>query len=386
MPPITRSKALPEAPPASTTKTKPAPRKPNKPKPKSKLKPRSTKPPQIPNPAKISKPQAPPKKKSKSKKKPTNPEPKPKNKPSPAPRHPPTNAGPAEGEEEEEDWELAESYRILPYLTSPDFMPPYLPSKPPSKDRTSNPRATPPARIHARQRTRQTAARPPPIHSSNPIRSNHTSPRVPPTPPPSAAISPAVPDRVHFEDDEGSTLPPKRGQKLKGGSSSSESIKLADIPSYVPSAAGSRTPDPGEGYGLSGAVRNGWEPSLNARDVGMRGQNLPSSFPIEANPQTTQRSRRNPNPKPPSPTPSTPLSLPAAQVFKRPTVNTLRQERAQFHEALGAWMGRLEGVLDVLGGVVGEVRGRMGVLEAVNRVQKPLRRAVLGRGRGRRGR
>lgn len=49
-------------------------------------------------------------------------------------------------------------------------------------------------------------------------------------------------------------------------------------------------------------------------------------------------------------------------------------------------MGRLEGVLDVLGGVVGEVRGRMGVLEAVNRVQKPLRRAVLGRGRGRRGR
>jgi hypothetical protein len=78
---------------------------------------------------------------------------------------------------------------------------------------------------------------------------------------------------------------------------------------------------------------------------------------------------------------SPPVSVNNAQVFKRPTVADLRRERAQLHAELDGWVRSLKFARDEFDGVIGEIRARMRVLKAVNRMQVPLRRAILGRGR-----
>jgi len=80
--------------------------------------------------------------------------------------------------------------------------------------------------------------------------------------------------------------------------------------------------------------------------------------------------------------PESPVSVNNAQVFKRPTVVDLRRERALLHGELDGWVGRLELVRDEFDGIISEVEDRMLVLKAVNRMQAPLRKAPLGRGRG----
>lgn len=79
--------------------------------------------------------------------------------------------------------------------------------------------------------------------------------------------------------------------------------------------------------------------------------------------------------------PETPVSINNAQAFKRPTVANVRRERGQLHDELGNWVQRLRKARDDFDGVIVEIEERMQILKAVNRMQAPLRRAALGRGR-----
>ena len=76
-----------------------------------------------------------------------------------------------------------------------------------------------------------------------------------------------------------------------------------------------------------------------------------------------------------------PVSVKNAQVFKRPTVGNVRRERGQLHDELHDWVVRLRRARDDFDEVIGEIEGRMQILKAVNRMQAPLRKAPLGRGR-----
>jgi hypothetical protein len=77
----------------------------------------------------------------------------------------------------------------------------------------------------------------------------------------------------------------------------------------------------------------------------------------------------------------TPVSVKNAQVFKRPTVADVRRERAQMHDEFRDWVARLRRARDDFDGVIGEIEGRMQIIKAVNRMQAPLRKSPLGRGR-----
>jgi hypothetical protein len=79
--------------------------------------------------------------------------------------------------------------------------------------------------------------------------------------------------------------------------------------------------------------------------------------------------------------PESPVSIRNAQVFNRPTVAHVRRQRAQLHDELRDWVQRLRRARDDFDGVIGEIEGRMQILKAVNKMQAPLRKAVLGRGR-----
>jgi hypothetical protein len=79
--------------------------------------------------------------------------------------------------------------------------------------------------------------------------------------------------------------------------------------------------------------------------------------------------------------PESPVSIRNAQVFNRPTVAHVRRERGQLHDELRDWVQRLRRARDDFDGVIGEIEGRMQILKAVNEMQTPLRKAVLGRGR-----
>jgi hypothetical protein len=81
--------------------------------------------------------------------------------------------------------------------------------------------------------------------------------------------------------------------------------------------------------------------------------------------------------------PESPVSVNNAQVFKRPTVADVRRERTQMHDELRGLVESLRSARDELNGVIGVIETRMDVLKAVNRMQKGLRNAPLGRGRGR---
>jgi hypothetical protein len=76
-----------------------------------------------------------------------------------------------------------------------------------------------------------------------------------------------------------------------------------------------------------------------------------------------------------------PVSIRNAQVFNRPTVAHVRRQRGQLHDELRDWVQRLRRARDDFDGVIGEIEGRMQILKAVNKMQAPLRKAVLGRGR-----
>ena len=79
--------------------------------------------------------------------------------------------------------------------------------------------------------------------------------------------------------------------------------------------------------------------------------------------------------------PETPVSVNNAEVFKRPTVADLRRERWQMHDELDEWARSLKFARAELDGVIGGMEARMRVIKAVNRMQAPLRKAPLRRGR-----
>ena len=77
----------------------------------------------------------------------------------------------------------------------------------------------------------------------------------------------------------------------------------------------------------------------------------------------------------------TPVSVKNAHVFKRPTVADVRRERRLMHDELRDWTGRLRRARDDFDAVIEEIESRMQVIRAVNRMQAPLKKAPLGRGR-----
>jgi hypothetical protein len=79
--------------------------------------------------------------------------------------------------------------------------------------------------------------------------------------------------------------------------------------------------------------------------------------------------------------PESPVSIRNAQAFNRPTVAHVRRERGQLHDELREWVQRLRRARDDFDGVIGEIEDRMQILKAVNKMQAPLRKAVLDHGR-----
>lgn len=77
----------------------------------------------------------------------------------------------------------------------------------------------------------------------------------------------------------------------------------------------------------------------------------------------------------------TPVEIKNAQAFKRPTVADVRRERQLMHDELRDWVGRIKRARDDFDAVIEEMEGRMQIIKAVNRMQAPLRKATLGRGR-----
>ena len=75
------------------------------------------------------------------------------------------------------------------------------------------------------------------------------------------------------------------------------------------------------------------------------------------------------------------MSVKNAHVFKRPTVADVRRERQLMHDELRDWVGRMKRARDDFNAVIEEMEGRMQIIKAVNRMQAPLRKATLGRGR-----
>ena len=76
-----------------------------------------------------------------------------------------------------------------------------------------------------------------------------------------------------------------------------------------------------------------------------------------------------------------PVDVKNAHVFKRPTVADVRRERTMMHDELKEWVGRLRRARDDFDGIIGEIESKMQIIRAVNRMQAPLRKATLGRGR-----
>ena len=77
----------------------------------------------------------------------------------------------------------------------------------------------------------------------------------------------------------------------------------------------------------------------------------------------------------------TPVSVKNAYVFKRPTVADVRRERTLMHDELRDWTRRLRRARDDFDAVIEEIESRMQIIRAVNRMQAPLKKAPLGRGR-----
>lgn len=114
--------------------------------------------------------------------------------------------------------------------------------------------------------------------------------------------------------------------------------------------------------------------------------------------------------EPESSSPPSPVSVRNAEVFNRPTVGAVRQERAGLIQQLGVWvrtlnrtrygLGRFidtvsadfdlrnrytDPIARLMAGfdtVIGEAEERREILQALNQVQGPLRRAPLGNARG----
>jgi hypothetical protein len=51
------------------------------------------------------------------------------------------------------------------------------------------------------------------------------------------------------------------------------------------------------------------------------------------------------------------------------------------HDELREWVGVLRRARDDFDAVIGEIESKMQIIRAVNRMQAPLRKAALGRGR-----
>lgn len=119
-----------------------------------------------------------------------------------------------------------------------------------------------------------------------------------------------------------------------------------------------------------------------ARDIAQHVREQPASPPgVRKSTRRTSGVVRNIVAQVEEQEPETPVSINNAQAFKRPTVANVRREREQLHDELGAWVQRLRRVRDDFDGVIVEIEERMQILKAVNRMQAPLRRAALGRGR-----
>jgi hypothetical protein len=77
----------------------------------------------------------------------------------------------------------------------------------------------------------------------------------------------------------------------------------------------------------------------------------------------------------------TPVEVRNSHVFKRPTVKDVRRERTLIHDEMREWVARMKVARSEFDEVIAEMEDRMKVIKAVNRMQAPLRKARLGRGR-----
>jgi len=77
----------------------------------------------------------------------------------------------------------------------------------------------------------------------------------------------------------------------------------------------------------------------------------------------------------------TPVEVRNSHVFKRPTVKDVRRERTLIHDEMREWVARMKVARSGFDEVIAEMESRMKVIKAVNRMQAPLRKARLGRGR-----
>lgn len=315
----------------------------------------------------------------------------------------------------EDDWELAESYRILPYLDSPEFA------------------TYSSARASGRKKARSVSPAPVPrsfsIHGLSDSSPNGNSrqkpasrgflagmPHITATPPPTA-VHPYnrlgfverpgrnSPPSVHFEDTTGQRKGWGTGSSAaiasNHSSSSSGRVKLADMPAYVDPVA-TRSP-------LSNVSR----PSSRSSDLILVGTAAPAPSVSTASKKAKARRRDSSVvreilaqvPTASTPTrkssrrtssvvrgivdqverqsPETPVSVSNAQVFKRPTVATVRRERAQMVDELSELAVKLAGARRTFEEVIEALEDRVRILKAVNRMQAPLKKAPLGRGRKR---
>ncbi|KAM0718609.1 hypothetical protein Q7P37_005679 [Cladosporium fusiforme] len=412
MAPVTRSKALQKKSPAATSsaatssaaskaKKSRAARKTKTPAPKTK-------------PAKVAKKQKTANKNSKTKPAKS----KVKKKPSPLPE-----ASPAHAEEEEEDWELSESYRILPYLNSPGLMGSApAPRAPSSKSKKSN---LSKKGEQASAAAAAAASAPPPRpfrHDLSDLVRDYPALRKTPTPLATPTPSSTRRRAVHFSDDEEDIIPAHLIKREPQSSSAPRAAALADLPHYAPSSHFLEPTgyDPNarpQSIQDSATIRNGWAEPLNQaagiataprRGRSHEGRGAEREVRTSLEPQITPRQNAQPSKKSQRTSDvvrdirnhvqaqvqrraeehaprgaESPVSVNNAQVFRRPTVATLRSERALFRDELGRLVAKLEGVKGVVEGVIEEATDRMRVLDAVNRMQAPLRRAPLGRDRRR---
>lgn len=81
--------------------------------------------------------------------------------------------------------------------------------------------------------------------------------------------------------------------------------------------------------------------------------------------------------------PETLVSVKNSQVFKRPTVEDVRHGRMDLVDLLSYWAEMMQRSRDETDALFDHISERVGIIEAMNRVQGPLRRAPLGRGRAR---
>jgi hypothetical protein len=161
-------------------------------------------------------------------------------------------------------------------------------------------------------------------------------------------------------------------------SNSSASSKISGFQNYLP-----KTPELAEG-------QSPWAPDFGSSNSSMHV--YPETFYADRNRRREARRSRSGNSvvrdivsqvedQDQSEESETPVDVKNSHVFKRPTVADVRRERTMMHDELREWVKRLRRARDDFDAIIGEIESKMQIIRAVNRMQAPLRKATLGRGR-----